>query len=76
MAEQGDTELIILPVRDMVMLPGVVLPVAVNRPRSTAAAQEAVRTRAKIGFLLQKDPAVDDPGPEDLFAAGTAISMV
>jgi ATP-dependent Lon protease len=75
MAEQGDTELIILPVRDMVMLPGVVLPVAVNRPRSTAAAQEAVRTRAKIGFLLQKDPAVDDPGPEDLFAAGTAANI-
>jgi ATP-dependent Lon protease len=75
MAEQGDIELILLPVRDMVMLPGVVLPVAVNRPRSTAAAQEAVRTRARIGFLLQKDASVDDPGPDDLYRAGTAASI-
>ncbi len=69
-------ELVILPLRDMVLFPGVVLPVAVNRPRSTAAAQEAVRTRSRIGFLLQRDPAVDDPGPEDLCRTGTVASVV
>ncbi len=69
-------ELVILPVRDMVLFPGVVLPVGINRPRSTAAAQEAVRTGSKIGFLLQKDPAVDDPGPDDLYRVGTVASVV
>ncbi|HTW38618.1 MAG TPA: endopeptidase La [Steroidobacteraceae bacterium] len=69
-------ELVILPVRDMVLFPGVVLPIAVNRPRSTTAAQEAVRTRSRIGFLLQKDPSVDDPGPDDLYRVGTVASVL
>jgi ATP-dependent Lon protease len=68
-------ELIILPVRDVVLFPGVVLPVAVNRPRSTAAAQQATRTNSKIGFLLQKDPKVDDPAPDDLSRVGTVASI-
>ena len=69
-------ELVILPVRDLVLFPGVVLPLAVNRPQSTAAAQEAVRARGRIGFLLQKDPAVEDPGPDDLYPIGTVASIV
>ncbi len=69
-------ELLILPVRDVVLFPGVVLPVAVNRPRSTAAAQEAVRTRSRIGFLLQRNAAAEDPGPEDLYRVGTVASVI
>src|SRR5579884_2498774 len=68
-------ELLILPVRDVVLFPGVVLPIAVNRPGSTAAAQEAVRTRSRIGFLLQRDPSVEDPRPADLYRVGTAASI-
>jgi ATP-dependent Lon protease len=68
-------ELLILPVRDMVLFPGVVLPIAVNRPGSTAAAQEAVRTRSRIGFLLQKEPSIEDPSPADLHRIGTVASI-
>ena len=68
-------ELIILPLRDSVLFPGVVLPIAVNRPRSTAAAQEAVRTRSPIGMLLQKDPAAEDPTPADLHRVGTVATI-
>ncbi len=68
--------LIVLPVRNLVLFPGIVLPVSVGRSRSLAAAQEAVRTQRPIGLLLQKDPAVDDPGPEDLHAVGTIGSLV
>ncbi|HEY2591794.1 MAG TPA: endopeptidase La [Steroidobacteraceae bacterium] len=68
-------ELLILPVRDIVLFPGVVLPIAVNRPGSTAAAQEAVRTRSRIGFLLQKEPSVEDPSPADLHRIGTVASI-
>ncbi len=75
MAEET-VELLILPVRDVVVFPGVVLPIAVNRPRSTAAAQEAVRTRSRIGFLLQKNTSVEDPGPDDLYRVGTVASVV
>jgi len=68
-------ELIILPLRDSVLFPGVVLPIAVNRPRSTAAAQEAVRTRSPIGMLLQKDPAAEDPTSADLHRVGTVATI-
>ncbi|MGH8219370.1 MAG: endopeptidase La [Steroidobacteraceae bacterium] len=68
-------ELLILPVRDMVLFPGVVLPIAINRPGSTAVAQEAVRTRSRIGFLLQKDSSTEDPLPADLHRTGTVASI-
>ncbi len=68
-------ELAILPVRDSVLFPGVVLPMSVGRPRSTAAAQEAVRSRSRIGLLLQKSPSVDDPSGSDLHAVGTIAGI-
>jgi len=68
--------LIVLPVRNLVMFPGVILPVAMKRPRTVAGAQEAVRTEAKVGFLLQKDPETEDPGFNDLHRVGTVASVV
>jgi ATP-dependent Lon protease len=68
--------LIILPVRNIVPFPGVVLPVAMKREKTVAGAQEAVRTEAKVGFLLQKDPATEDPTFDDLYRVGTVASVV
>jgi ATP-dependent Lon protease len=68
--------LIILPVRNMVLFPGVVLPVAIKREQTVAGAQEAVRTDSKVGFLLQKDPKTDEPGFDDLHRVGTAASIL
>jgi len=68
--------LIVLPVRNMVLFPGVILPVAIKRDKTVAGAQEAVRTDSKVGFLLQKDPETEDPGFEDLHRIGTVASVV
>ena len=68
--------LIILPVRNLVLFPGVVLPVSIGRDKSLAAAQEAVRTQRRIGLLLQTDPGADDPGPEQLHRVGTVATVV
>jgi ATP-dependent Lon protease len=68
--------LIVLPVRNMVLFPGVVLPVAIKREQTVAGAQEAVRTDSKVGFLLQKDPKTDEPGFDDLHRVGTAASIL
>jgi ATP-dependent Lon protease len=68
--------LIILPVRQVVLLPGIVLPLTVGRPRSIAAAQEAVRNDRMIGVMLQRDPAVDEPGPEQLYSVGTVAEIL
>ncbi|MGO9515263.1 MAG: endopeptidase La [Steroidobacteraceae bacterium] len=67
--------LIILPVRDLVLFPGVVLPVAVFGKHAIAAAQEAVRTQRRVGLLLQTE-ASSDPGPEQLHRVGTVASIV
>ncbi len=57
----SDDMLIIVPVRNLVLFPGTVVPVAINRERSLAAAQEAVRAERKVGFLLQHDPDLQSP---------------
>jgi ATP-dependent Lon protease len=67
--------LIILPVQDLVLFPGVVLPIAVTGKRALAAAQEAVRTQRRVGLILQKEPSSDED-PEKLYRVGTAASIV
>jgi ATP-dependent Lon protease len=73
--ELGDT-LHIIPVRDMVLFPGVVHPVTVRRPGSVAAAQAAIRENAKIGLLLQRKAETDDPVPADLYDVGTVVNIL
>ena len=59
--------LLVVPVRNVVMFPGAVTQVALGRDISMRAAQEAVQHGHKLGIVLQKDPSVDDPGPDDLY---------
>jgi ATP-dependent Lon protease len=68
--------LIVLPVRNMVLFPGVMLPVAIKREKTVAGAQEAVRAGGKVGFLLQKDPQTEDPSLDELHRIGTVASIV
>jgi ATP-dependent Lon protease len=67
---------IILPVRNMLLFPGLVLPLTIGRPASIAAAQEAARSGRKIGLLLQDDPSIEDPGPEHLRRVGTLAEIL
>src|ERR1700732_4256240 len=67
---------IILPVRNMLLFPGVVLPLTIGRPSSIAAAQEAVRSGRKVGLLLQDDPNIEQPGPEHLRRVGTVAEIL
>lgn len=68
--------LIILPVRNTVLFPGIVLPLSVGRKRSIAAAQEAARSELPIGVLQQRDPAIDTPGESDLNRVGTVANIL
>jgi ATP-dependent Lon protease len=61
----------ILPIRNTVLFPGVVIPLSVARPRSLAAIQHAVRNKSPLGVLLQRDAEVADPGAADLYTVGT-----
>src|ERR1700704_1404955 len=67
---------IILPVRNMLLFPGMVLPLTIGRPSSMAAVQEAVRSARKIGLLLQDDPSIEQPEPEHLRRVGTVAEVL
>jgi ATP-dependent Lon protease len=68
--------LILMPVRNMVMFPGMVLPVAFGRAGSIAAAQAALKAERPVGLVLQKQADNDTPGPDDLYTMGTAAAIL
>jgi ATP-dependent Lon protease len=74
--ELPEDALIVVPVRNLVLFPGMVLPVTIGRELSVSAAQAAVKAAQPIGLLLQKDPAVDKPGPADLYEIGTVAQIL
>src|SRR5439155_4086157 len=71
-----DDALIIVPVRNVVLFPGLVVPLTVGRERSRAAAQEAVRLQRPLGVLLQSKPDVEEPEPNDLHWVGTTANVL
>jgi ATP-dependent Lon protease len=68
--------LLVVPVRNLVMFPGAVTTVSLGRDISMRAAQEAVQHGHKLGIVLQKDPSVDEPEPDDLYRIGTTVTVV
>ncbi|HUG78029.1 MAG TPA: endopeptidase La [Burkholderiales bacterium] len=68
--------MIVIPMRNTVLFPGVISPITVGRASSVAAAQEAVRTERKIGFLLQRDAQKNEVTPQDVYWVGTAGQVV
>src|SRR5512134_1496291 len=65
----------VLPVRDVVVFPGVTMPLAIGRPRSLSALEEA----GQDGYLLvvaQRDPLTENPGLEELQEVGTIVRVM
>jgi len=67
--------LIIVPVRNVVLFPGMVLPITLGRPKSIAAAQQAVRDQRQVGILLQRAADVADPDGIDMHRMGTVANI-
>jgi ATP-dependent Lon protease len=68
-------ELPILPVRDMVLFPGAVLPLTAGRESSVALLNSLKGDLKLIGVVTQLDPRVEDPGASDLHATGTVARI-
>jgi ATP-dependent Lon protease len=68
--------LIIVPVRNTVLFPGLVLPITLGRQKSIAAAQQAVRDQRQVGILLQRNAEIDDPTAIDMHRMGTVANVV
>jgi len=69
-------EIAILPVRNMVIFPGMVIPLAIGREKSRRLIDDVLPDRKIIVALCQKRHDVDDPGPSDLYGVGTAIMVL
>ena len=68
--------LIIIPVRNVVLFPGHVVPITIGRPGSIAAAQQALRDQRQVGVLMQRSAEVADPGPIDMHRFGSVANIV
>jgi len=82
-SEQDDTngieipeEIALLPLRNTVLFPGVVLPITVGRDKSIKAVAEAYKADKLIAVVAQKDSTVEDPAVTDLESIGTVARIV
>ena len=69
-------ELPLLPLRNTVLFPGVVIPITVGRDKSIKAIEESYKTDKLVGVLSQKDSNIEDPGVNDLVGVGTVAKIV
>lgn len=66
----------ILPLRDIVVYPKMIVPLFVGREKSIKALQQAIDNDQNIVLATQKEAAVEDPKPEDIFKVGTLSTVV
>lgn len=73
---EGVQELPLLPLRNTVLFPQVVVPLAVGRPKSVRLIEQAVEEDEPLAILTQKDPEIDDPTTDDLHHVGTVARIL
>lgn len=66
----------ILPLRNMVLFPGVAMPVIVGRPKSMRLIKEAVHKKELIGVVCQREMDTEDPGLDDVYTTGVIADIV
>jgi len=66
----------ILPLRNTVLFPGVVIPITVGRDKSLRLVQEVYKKNKILGAVAQKDSSIDDPDFGDLYSTGTVAQIL
>ena len=74
--ENNVLEMPLLPLRDVVVFPHMVIPLFVGRPKSIKALETAMEAGKSIVLVAQKSAAKDEPGPEDLYDVGTVANIL
>ena len=75
-AEAMPDEIAVLPLRNTVLFPGVVIPITLGRDKSISLIKEANEGNKIIGVVAQKDASVEDPKAEDLNVTGTLAKIL
>ncbi len=76
MSENQDGVFPVLAMRDIVVFPGVIVPLFIGRDKSIAALENALQTRKQILLLAQMDPQTDTPYTGDLYTVGTLANIL
>src|SRR5210317_1685912 len=66
----------VLPLRDIVVFPHMIVPLFVGRDKSVRALEDVMKNDKQILLVTQKDAAQDDPGSEDLYDVGTVGTIL
>ncbi len=66
----------LIPLRDVVVFPGMVMPLIVGRKRSVLALEDAMNKKTEILLVTQRHSGVDNPAPGDLYGCGTLASVM
>ncbi|HCR86223.1 MAG TPA: endopeptidase La, partial [Alphaproteobacteria bacterium] len=66
----------VLPLRDIVVFPGMIVPLFVGRNRSVEALEYALEKKTKLILVTQRNAAQDDPKPEDLYRTGVLVNIL
>ncbi|MDH5722576.1 MAG: endopeptidase La [Alphaproteobacteria bacterium] len=70
MTDSSDNKYAVLPLRDIVVFPHMIVPLFVGREKSVSALEHVMHDNKKIILVTQKTPSLDDPGPKDLYEIG------
>lgn len=76
MTEAQNTELAVLPLRDIVVFPHMIVPLFVGRDKSVKALDAAMKDKKQIMLLTQRDAVQDDPSTDDLYEIGTVANVL
>src|SRR5437667_6577563 len=66
----------ILPLRNSVLFPNTVMPISVGREKTLRLIDDAIKESKPIAVVSQKDPATDDPEPDEMYRFGTAARVL
>ncbi len=69
-------EVAVIPLRNMVMFPGAVLPIGVGREKTLQLVQDVLPEQKVIGAVCQRDPETEEPTTGDLYRVGTAMNVL
>ena len=73
---ETNTTLPVLPLRDIVVFPHMVVPLFVGREKSVRALEEVMKSDKQIMLVTQKDRDQDDPEPGDIYTVGVLASVL
>jgi len=71
----GPTHLPILPLKDTIIFPDTMMPLAVGQPRSVSLIDDILRSDKQVGLVVSKNPEIETPGPEDVHTIGVLASI-